>query len=577
METYSGIPVSPGIAIGEVFVLEADRRQVAERPITAEEVPGELERVNRAVADALHEMDALRRRSGLPPEIDAILSAHDMLLEDPTLHAEVERTVRERLVSAENAVSQVFDRLVDRFRSLGDEYFAQRAVDLRDIERRLLRALMGERTEELSRREKGVVVAAHDLSPSQTALLDRKRTLGFLTDVGGPTSHTAIIARSIGMPAVVGLGDVTARLVDGTVVIVDGNRGQVIVDPDQTQLQRYQRAALGYARYRAELDKGRSLPSETLDGHVIRLLGNIEQPAEVQGVLDAGGDGIGLYRTEFLFREGEPAPGEQEHFDAYVSALKRLAGRQLTIRTLDFGADKVNPDARGEWEPNPTLGSRSIRLCLDRPDLFLPQLRAILRASSHGNVRCLFPMVSSLDELRRARGMLEKARVQLRAEGTYVSETVPVGVMIEIPSAAIIVDLLVEEVDFFSIGSNDLIQYTLAVDRGNERVAHLYQPAHPALLRLIRQVVQIAGDRNKPVSLCGEMAGDMLYTVLLVGIGLRELSLASRAIPEIKKAIRSITVEQSREAAAWCTEARDAAEVQARLRDVVGELLPALF
>lgn len=573
MESYPGVPVSPGIAIGEVFLLETRRRNLPERPLAVAEVDTEISRFGEAVSAAQEELEDLKRRAGLPADIEAIFSTHDMLLADATLRAEIEKRIRDDLVPAENAVALVFDALVAKFRGLGEEYFAQRAADLRDVEDRLLRALLGERTEALAKLRRGVVVAAHDLSPSQTALLDRRRTLGFITDVGGPTSHTAIIARGIGMPAVVGLGDITSRVQDGTIVVVDGARGVVIVDPDRATLAKFQQQARGYERWRAELEKIRDYPAQTLDGHDIRLLGNIETPDEVQSILDVGGDGVGLFRTEFLYREGQPAPDEEAHFQAYASAVERLKGRTLTIRTLDFGADKISPDA-GAQEPNPFLGSRSIRLCLEQPDLFLPQLRAILRVSALGKVRCLFPMVSSLDELRRARAFLDKAHASLVAEGADVGRLPPVGVMVEIPSAALIADILVDEVDFFSIGSNDLIQYALAVDRGNERVAHLYQPAHPALLRLIGEVVRVAAEARKDVSLCGEMAGDVLYTVLLVGIGLRELSLAPRAIPEIKKAIRSITVEESREAAAWCAAARDAQDVQARLREILGSLLP---
>ena len=577
MESFTGVPVSPGIAIGEVFLLETRRRSLPDRPIAAADVKAETERLTAAVAAAQAEIVDLKKRAGLPDEIAAIFSTHDMLLADATLRFEIEKCVREKLVPAENAVAHVFDGLVTRFKSLGADYFAQRAADLRDVEGRLLRALIGERTEELSRLRRGVIVAAHELSPSQTALLDRRRTLGFLTDVGGPTSHTAIIARGIGMPAVVGLGDVTSTLRDGTLVVVDGNKGLVIVEPDRPTLAKYQQLARGYERYRGELAKIRDYPAQTLDGHAIRLMGNIESPDEVAAVIEAGGDGVGLFRTEFLYAEGRPAPDEQGHFEAYVAALERLGGRPLTIRTLDFGADKLTPDGAAAREANPFLGSRSIRLCLEDPQIFLPQLRAILRASAHGNVRCLFPMVSSLDELKRAKGFLDTARSSLRAEGAYVGESLPIGIMVEIPSAAIIADVLVEEVDFFSIGSNDLIQYTLAVDRGNERVAHLYQPAHPAMLRLIRDVVTVASDAGKGVSLCGEMAGDMLYTVLLLGIGLRELSLAPRGIPEIKKAIRGITVEESRAAAQWCAAAKDAQDVQARLRDIMGSLFPQVF
>ncbi len=576
METYTGIPVSPGVAIGEIYLLETEERSVPARPIKAEGADAEVARLDRALAQARADLNELRSASGMGTEIDAIFSTHDMVLQDPTLHAEVAGLIRQRLMSAEWSVAQVFEEWIVRFESLEDQYFSQRASDVRDIERRVLRVLLGDRTREISQLENGVVIAAHDLTPSQTATLDPQRTLGFLTDVGGPTSHTAIIARSLGMPAVVGLGDITSRLQDGTLIIVDGNRGQVIVDPDHTQIRRYEQIARGYERYRSELERIRDYPAETLDGHVIRLLGNIEVTTDVSAVIEAGGDGIGLFRTEFLYEPGKPVPSEDDHFDAYVSALRQLAGRPLTVRTFDFGADKVTPDAAMKQEPNPFLGSRSLRLCLERPGLFLPQLRAILRASGYGTVRCLFPMVSGLEELRAAKGLLEKARVSLRAEGHYVAEKLPIGVMIEIPSAAIIADLLVDEVDFLSIGSNDLVQYSLAVDRVNERVAHLYQPAHPALLRLMRHVVQTADNAGVPVSLCGEMAGDILYTMLLIGLGLREFSVPARAVPEVKQVIRNLTVEQSREAAVWCSEARDTAEVLERLREAMNELLPAL-
>jgi phosphotransferase system enzyme I (PtsI) len=576
MEIFTGIPVSPGVAIGPVFRLETEERNVPERPIVPEEVEGEIARMDDALAHAREEMSDLITVAGVENEISAIFSTHDMVLKDPKLREEVAAAIRSRLVSAECAIASFFDVLVQRFESVEDQYFAQRASDMRDIERRVLRALLGDRQEEISKLSEPVVIAAHDLMPTQTADLDTARTLAFLSEVGGPTSHTAIIARNLGMPAVVGLGNIMERLEDGTHVIVDGNRGQVIVDPDPAQVRRYERILLGFERYRKELTRVRDYPAETRDGHVIRLMGNIEAPADVASVMEAGGDGVGLFRTEFLYEEGKPPPTEDDHVEAYVAALRQLAGRPLTVRTFDFGADKVTPDAQAAAEPNPFLGSRSLRLCLERPGLFMPQLRAILRASGYGAVRCLFPMVSGLEDLRRAKEMLEKARVSLRTEGHYVSENLPVGVMIEIPSAAIVADLLADEVDFLSIGTNDLVQYSLAVDRVNERVAHLYQPAHPALLRLVRDVVQIGSDRSVSVSLCGEMAGDVLYTILLVGMGLREFSVSARSIPSVKQVIRRITVEQSREAAAWCSSANSHVEVLARLREALGELVPAM-
>lgn len=574
MEVRSGVPVSPGIAIGEVCLLETEERMVPLRKIDAAQVADEVSRFHAAVELAQEGLAELREQAGLDMEIDAIFSAHDMLLADPTLRAELEDFVAERLVSAEYAVAQVFDALVERFQRLDSQYFAQRASDIRDVERRVLRALLGDRAERMSLSETPVVVVAHDLTPSQTASLDRSRTLGFITDVGGPTSHTAIVARALGLPAVVGLGDITSRVRDGTQVIVDGRSGQVILDPDVGQLARFEERAVSYGRYLADLAAVRSLPSETLDGHTITLMGNIEMPDDVDEILENGGDGVGLFRTEFLFEEGRPAPTEEDHYRAYVSACKKLAGRPLVIRTLDFGADKFTPDPKAAAEPNPFLGSRSIRLCLERPSLFMPQLRAILRARSSGDVRCLFPMISSIHELRRAKAMLEKAGVALRNEGHFVDPNLPIGAMIEIPSAAIVSDQIVEEVDFLSIGTNDLVQYCLAVDRVNERVAHLYQPAHPALLRLIRQVVTNARNRGKSVSVCGEMAGDVFYTVLLIGMGIRELSMPPRALPEIKRVVRSLTVERSNEAAAWCSAAGDTENVQARLREIVHELVP---
>ncbi len=576
MEIYTGVPVSPGVAIGAVFLLATEERSVPERPIAAEEVAGEIERLGDALVSAREELTDLLSATGVENEISAIFSTHEMVLTDPKLSTEVGATIQDRLVSAEFAVAHFFDDLVRRFQSVEDPYFAQRASDMRDIERRVLRALMGDRREEIAKLSDPVVIAAHDLLPSQTASLDSRCTLAFISEVGGPTSHTAIIARSLGMPAVVGLGEIMAHLADGSLVIVDGNRGQVIVDPDPAQVQRYQRIMQGFERYRLELARVRDYPAETRDGHVIRLMGNIEVAADVASVMDAGGDGVGLFRTEFLYEEGRPPPTEQDHVDAYVSALRQLAGHPLTVRTFDFGADKITPDADAPAEPNPFLGSRSLRLCLERPGLFMPQLRAILRASGYGAVRCLFPMVSGLRDLRRAKEMLEKARVSLRTEGHYVSEEMPVGVMVEIPSAAIVADLLAVEVDFLSIGTNDLVQYSLAVDRVNERVAHLYQPAHPAMLRLVRQVVQVGLDSGVSVSLCGEMAGDVLYTILLVGMGLRELSVSARSIPAVKQVIRRITVEQSREAAAWCATATSHEEVLTRLRESLGELVPAL-
>jgi phosphotransferase system enzyme I (PtsI) len=577
VESHAGIAVGPGFAIGPVFLLRRLPGQVAVRRIDAGEVTAELARLDAAVRGASGQLDAVTRSLGPGTDVAAILGAHRMMLADPALRASMDAKVRDGLVSAENAVADALEAVAERFEKLPDAYLRQRAADVRDVERRLLDALQGSEQDQLERLPGPVVVAVSELTPSEAALLDRKRVLGFVTDVGGPTSHTAIIARSLGLPAVVGLGDVVQGLHDGQTVVVDGISGHVVVDPDAESLARYQDQAARYERWLRDLQRIRDFPAETRDGHVIRLMGNIELPSEIDAVLRAGGDGIGLFRSEFLVGPGRPLPTEEEHYRVYTAAIRKLGGRPLTIRTFDFGSDKAGPEGLPSAEPNPALGVRSIRLCLERPEIFLPQLRAILRASAHGHVRCLFPMVSSLHELRSAKELLDRARTELRAEGTFAGGELPVGVMVEIPAAAVISDLLADEVDFLSIGSNDLIQYALAVDRVNAQVAPLYEPAHPAILRLIERIVRAASDRGVAVSLCGEMAGDRLFTVLLVGMGFRDLSLSARAIPEVKRAIRSITVEQARQAAAWCLEARSAVEVRTRLREIMSEHLPDTF
>lgn len=574
MEIHTGIGVGPGYAIGPVVVVRPDVGHVPLREIPKSALTAEIERIAAAFETAQAQLVELSRSAGGSEEVEAILAGHGMMLADPALRDSVEQRCRDELVSAENAVADTFDAVAARFESLPDPYFRQRATDVRDIQKRLLMALRGDGLERVGKGSpEGVVLAANELTPSQTAGLDRRRTVGFLTDRGGPTSHTAIVARSLGIPAVVGLGDVVSRLADGQTVVVDGIRGEVVVDPDEGQLERYREAAKRHQRYVRELSKIRDFPAETRDGHAIRLQGNIELPSELDEVVKSGAEGVGLFRTEFLYDPAKPPPTEEDHYAVYVSALRKLGGKSLTIRTFDFGADKATPDEAASREANPALGLRSIRLCLERPQLFLPQLRAILRASEHGPVRILFPMISGVGELLRARELLEKARASLRSEGFSGGDGVPVGVMVEIPSAAVLADILVDEVDFLSIGSNDLIQYTLAVDRVNARVANLYEPAHPAMLRLLQGIVRSAAEKGKSVSLCGEMAGDRLYTVLLVGMGLRDLSISARALPEIKQAIRSITVEQAREAAAWCMSARTGPEARSRLREVMTEHL----
>jgi len=561
-----------------VFVLEGEEFCIPERRIPPGSADREVERLRRAFEEASRGIEALRARlAGGAAEVDGVLEAHLTMLRDPALHAEVEEGVRGKGWSPEWALSSVLEAHAARLVSLGDEYLAQRASDLRDIKRRVLRALLGAREEELARLPGKVVLVARDLSPSQAALLDREKVAGFATDQGGPTSHTAIIARSLGIPAVVGLGDLSQRVRPGMRAVVDGSRGQVILEPDEATVERFEEVQRQYALHRAEVERARALPAETLDGYRIQVLANVEFPSEVGAALAAGAEGIGLYRTEFLFRPGEPPPGEEEHLGAYREALRALDGRPLVIRTLDLGADKFAPEDGAAREANPFLGRRSLRLCLERPDLFVPQVRAILRAGEHGDVRVLLPMVSSVSEVLRARQVFDEERIRLRREGQHTRRELPFGVMVEVPSAALTVDVLARHVSFLSIGTNDLIQYTLAIDRVNPRVAHLYDPLHPAVLRLITRVIQSAQAQGRDVSLCGEMSGEPLYTLLLLGLGLRTLSMNPRSVPEVKRVVRVGTMEAAREVAAAVRELREGPEIGAYLRGRMREFVPVLF
>jgi phosphotransferase system enzyme I (PtsI) len=578
VEVLQGIPVSPGVAAAPAFLLEGGDFCVPRRPIAPGTADAESARLARAFDVAGTQLEELRSR--LPPgraEVDGVLAAHLAILRDPALAGEAERIVRENGWSPEWAVSSVLDGHAATLLATGDEYFAHRVADLRDIKHRVLRVLLGQREEELARLEGAVVIVARDLTPSQTASLDRRKVAALVTDEGGPASHTAVIARSLGIPAVVGAPGVSGRVRAGTRIVVDGSRGRVVLDPDRATARRFEEIEASWVQRRSEVERERGLPAETRDGHRVRILANVESPAEIPSALDAGAEGVGLFRTEFLVRPGQRLPSEAEHLRAYRQALEDLDGRPLVIRTYDLGADKVSPDPSTAEEPNPFLGRRSLRLCLERPDLFVPQVRAILRASGAGDVRVLLPMVGSLGELLQAREVFEAERARLRREGIPVPPDLPIGVMVEIPAAAISADLLARHASFFSIGTNDLIQYTLAVDRGNPRVAHLFEPTHPALLRLVSRVIQAARARGIEVSVCGEMSGEPLFSSLLLGLGIRVLSMAAPAIPEVKQVIRAGTMEDAWRLADEVRGLSGGREILEHVRTRMREIVPVRF
>lgn len=547
MKVLKGVAVSSGIAIGPVVVLDQKGVRLPARSNAPFDQQAELDRLARSLESALAEANQAEAeaRTRIAPHYADILMAHASIIADPTLRSEASERIKRRQMSAEYAVHEVLESYASRLERLTDPHLAARAADVRDIRQRILSHLAGE----VSRLSPGepsepAIILAHDLAPSEAAKLDPRRVPGFATEVGGGSSHTAIVAAALEIPAVVGLGRFIDQARHCRLAIIDGDEGLVILDPDLETQDRYRLAAHERSARFEVLARQADLPAETPDGVQVELLGNIEFPAEVETCLGRGASGVGLYRTEFLFLNAQTPPTEDEQFAAYSAVVESMGGRPVTIRTLDLGADKLALFREASYvEANPALGLRSLRLSLREPDLFRTQLRAILRAGARGDVRIMFPLVTTLAELRQARAELDDVIAELKTQGVPVRENQPVGIMVEVPAAALMADHFAKEVDFFSIGTNDLIQYTLAVDRTNETVADLYRAADPSVLRLITFVVRAAQDRGIDVSVCGTMGGDPLYTLLLMGLGIRSLSMPPHQIPEIKRVIRGIPIE----------------------------------
>jgi phosphotransferase system enzyme I (PtsI) len=559
--------------------MEAEGVRIPEHFVDPALVEQEVERLRRSFTEALAELkelaDDLQERAGA--KIAEIFVAHAGMLGDESFREEFFNRIREKHYTAEFSVARTMRHWRKMFKR--DSFLAPRVADLEDLERRLLRHLLGQRREELSNLQTEVILVAHDLKPSQIATVDTERVKAIATDAGGSTSHTAIIASALGLPAVVGLGSVTNEVSGGDVMIVDGSRGTVIIEPDQQTLTRYrERQEEVEESDRVLLKELRDEPAQTPDGRTIELMVNMESPKEIPRALECGADGIGLYRTEFLYMTREDPPTEHDHFQAYVRAIQQLDGRTLTIRTLDLGADKFMQEQPRLEERNPFLGLRSLRLCLNQPEIFETQLRAILRASALGPVRVMFPLVSGLGELEEAWRMLMEIQDDFDKNGEEYDRDMPVGIMIEVPSAAICADILARHCDFFSIGTNDLIQYTLAVDRANEHVANLYRPEAPGVLRLIKMTVEAARDAGIPVGLCGEMASVVTYTVLLVGLGIDALSVApAQILPEIKKIIRSVPYADAQDMAQQVLQSEHPRIALKRLEELNADLLPGMM
>ncbi|HJZ86404.1 MAG TPA: phosphoenolpyruvate--protein phosphotransferase [Polyangia bacterium] len=547
MTRLFGIAASPGVAIGRVYLLDRRKVKTPKQHIPPEEVEKEIRRFEAALRESDQQLERikqkLKEREG--EEHFQILEAHQLILHDEHLVEPTRRIIRDERVNAEWALRKAVEAIKGLFDTVDDQYFRERRSDVDFVGDRIIRNLLGVEEHAVFQPPPDAVVVTHDLSPADTALLHRHAVLAFLTDAGGKTSHTAILARAFELPAVVGLDDITQRVGNGDLVIVDGIRGEVILDPPADVVAQYRARARRYAAFEAELMLNRDLPAETKDGMRVHLHANVELMDEIEPSVKHGAEGIGLYRTEFLYMNRTTLPLEEEHLDYARQVLGRMAGKVITFRTFDLGGDKLGLVPGPSGEMNPALGLRSIRLCLKERPLFKVQLRALLRAAAEGSLRIMFPMVSGVDELREARAVVEEARGELELEGLRHGYP-PIGVMVEMPSAALCADLLAKDCDFFSIGTNDLIQYALAIDRGNEHVSYLYRPLHPAILRLIRNTIRAGHDAGIPVAMCGEMAGEPLFALVLVGLGLDELSMNPTAIPIVKSVLRSSTASEAR-------------------------------
>lgn len=539
-----GIPASPGISIGQVHLLIPEELKILPRKIAPAEIPGEYERLKKALAETRTAIERSRDRAlkvaGIA--VGKIFDAHLMILEDQLFEEQVMQRVQREQFSVDYIVNDVLGQTIDTLQKQDGEMFRERAADVRDVRNRLLRFLHGKGDVMPQSPGEPVILVAPDLSPTDTLHIDRKFIQGIAADTGGLTSHTAILARSLDIPAVVGLGNLSTWVKNGDPVILNGNSGKVIVNPTEKSLGEYRSKRERYLGFLGMLENLRELPAATSDGHVVELWGNIELPYEAESVLNHGGTGIGLFRSEYLFLTRQTVPTENEQFDTYDRAAEIMAPRPMVIRTFDLGGDKLHGTINIKEEKNPFLGYRAIRVSLSRRDLFRSQLRAILRASSRFNVRIMFPFISGLEELRQAKIVLAEASAELKRERIPHDGQIKVGIMVELPSAVILADKLAEECDFLSIGTNDLIQYTLAADRGNEMVASYYKSFHPAILRMIQMTVKAGHRAGKPVAICGELGGNPVAAPLLVGLGIDEISTNSTSIPEIKKIIRSLSI-----------------------------------
>ena len=569
----SGIPASPGIVFGKALVLKEEKIVLDTQKIKESQIDAEIVRFYEGRSAAVEQLNSIKDRAyaSLGEEKAAIFEGHLMILEDEELEEEILDYLRSNKVNAAVAANVIIDQQVAMLSEIDDEYLKERAGDIRDIGNRLIKNILGMHIVDLGEINEEAILVAYDLTPSETAQLNLDKVLGFVTDIGGRTSHTSIMARSLELPAIVGTNNVTELVNTGDFLILDALNNAVYVNPSQDEIQRLKTLQAKLAEEKAELAKLKDLPALTLDGHRVDVVANIGTIRDVEGAERNGAEGVGLYRTEFLFMDRDQLPTEEEQFIAYKEVVEAMNGNLVILRTMDIGGDKELPYLNLPKEMNPFLGWRAIRIALDRREILNAQLRAVLRASAYGRLAVMFPMIISVEEIRALKSVIEELKVELRNEGKDFDENIQIGVMVETPSAAVNAKFLAKEVDFFSIGTNDLTQYTLAVDRGNELISHLYNPMSPSVLSLIKQVIDASHAEGKWTGMCGELAGDERATVLLLGMGLDEFSMSAISVPRIKKLIRNVNYQDAKLLAEKALQQPTAAEIERLVIDFLAE------
>jgi phosphoenolpyruvate-protein phosphotransferase len=569
----SGIPASPGIVFGKALVLKEEKIVLDTEKIKDDQIDAEVARFYAGREAAVEQLTAIKDRAfqSLGEEKAAIFEGHLMILEDEELEEEIIEYLRSHKVNAGVAASRIIDQQVEMLSEIDDEYLKERAGDIRDIGNRLIKNILGMKVVDLGEIDEEAILVAYDLTPSETAQLNLDKVLGFITDIGGRTSHTSIMARSLELPAIVGTNDVTEKVKTGDYLILDAINNAVYVNPSREDIERLKKLEAQLAEEKAELAKLKDLPALTLDGHRVDVVANIGTIRDCEGADRNGAEGVGLYRTEFLFMDRDQLPSEEEQFIAYKEVVEAMNGRIVILRTMDIGGDKELPYLDLPKEMNPFLGWRAIRIAFDRRQILHDQLRAVLRASAFGKLAVMFPMIISVEEIRELKSVIEVLKQELRNEGKAFDESIQIGVMVETPAAAVNARFLAKEVDFFSIGTNDLTQYTLAVDRGNEMISHLYNPLSPAVLNLIKQVIDASHAEGKWTGMCGELAGDEKATLLLLGMGLDEFSMSAISIPRIKKLIRNVNFHDAKELADSALQKPTAVEIEQLVADFLAE------